>query len=94
MKTANVNVKAMDAVAVIEIWKMKQEQLSKKEINEDTMVADILEINPSAADLLSYIGFHCMGCQMSMVETLGEGCRAHGMSDKEIKELIKRLNKK
>jgi hypothetical protein len=34
-----------------------------------------------------------MGCPMAMEETVEQGCKAHGMSDKEIDELLKKVNK-
>jgi hydroxylamine reductase len=51
-------------------------------------------LNPEAADLLFDIGFHCIGCPMSMAETIEEGCMVHGMSKRDMNELLKRLNKK
>ena len=86
---------AMDTSAVVATRKMlKQKTVMNKGINGSTRIMDIADLNPQAADLLMEIGFHCMGCHMSMIETLEEGCIAHGMSEKDIKELIKRLNKK
>ena len=71
----------------------KQKSVARKEITKDTSLAEIIYINPNAAELLFDIGLHCIGCSMSGMETLEEGCLAHGMSKKEINELIKRLNK-
>jgi hypothetical protein len=30
---------------------------------------------------------------MSQMESLEDGCKAHGMSDKEINEIVEKLNK-
>jgi len=38
-------------------------------------------------------GMMCIGCPAAAQETLEEGCRAHGMSKKEIALLVKALNK-
>ena len=48
---------------------------------------------PELAGMLLSSGMGCMGCPMAQMETIEEGCRAHGMNDKEIDELIERLNK-
>jgi hybrid cluster-associated redox disulfide protein len=48
---------------------------------------------PELAGMLLSSGMGCMGCPMAQMETIEEGCRAHGMDDKEIDELIERLNK-
>ena len=72
----------------------KQKSVAKKEITKDTPLAEIIYINPKAPELLFDIGLHCIGCSMSGMETLEEGCLGHGMSKKEINELVKRLNAK
>ena len=65
-----------------------------KTITKNTMLSEILEINPDTIDILFDIGMHCIGCPAASMETLEEGCMAHGMSKKEINDLIKKLNKK
>ena len=70
-----------------------QKSITRREITKDTSLADIVNINPNASELLFEIGLHCIGCAMSGMETLEEGCLAHGMSKKDINELVKRLNK-
>ena len=48
--------------------------------------------NVETVEILTDIGLHWIGCFASQFETLEQGCKGHGMSDKEIDELIKRLN--
>ena len=62
-------------------------------ITKKTKLSELVE-NEKAVEALSRIGLSCMGCPMAMQETLEEGCKAHGMSDKEIEELVGRLNGK
>lgn len=63
-----------------------------KRITEKTKFDKILEINPDAGMILFEYGMHCIGCGMAAMETLEQGCLAHGMKKKEIKELIEKLN--
>jgi len=42
--------------------------------------------------LVNEYGLHCVGCMAAAWETLEEGAKAHGFEDKEIAELVKRLN--
>ena len=63
-------------------------------ITPKTKLSEILKKNSDAAQLLFESGMMCIGCPMAMHETLEQGCKAHGMSKKEIDELVKRLNKK
>ena len=65
-----------------------------KEITKKTKLNEVLNINPKAAKILFEHGLSCIGCPMAMQETLEQGCLAHGMAEKEIDKLIKRLNKK
>ena len=61
-------------------------------ITSKTRMSEILKGNSNAAELLFESGMGCIGCSMAMQETLEQGCKAHGMSDKEIKEIIRKLN--
>jgi hybrid cluster-associated redox disulfide protein len=64
-----------------------------KKITKKSNMSEILKIKPESAKLLFEVGMGCCGCQMAQQETLEEGCKAHGMSDKDIDDLIKKLNK-
>lgn len=66
----------------------------KKKITSKTKIKNLLDKMPEAAELLFDAGLFCVGCPMSMNETIGQGCKAHGMKKKEIEELIKKINQK
>lgn len=57
-------------------------------------MSEILQKNPEKAEVLFEAGMHCLDCPMAQQESLEQGCLAHGMSKKEIEELVKKLNKK
>ncbi|HJX49832.1 MAG TPA: DUF1858 domain-containing protein [Candidatus Nanoarchaeia archaeon] len=63
-------------------------------ITKKTKMSEILMKKPEAARLLIEVGMHCIGCPMAMQETIEQGCLAHGMSEEEIKKIVKELNKK
>ncbi len=63
-------------------------------ITKKTKLSRILEENSKAAEILFEAGLSCIGCPMAQAETLEQGCLAHGMSKKEISELLKKLNEK
>jgi len=63
-------------------------------ITRKTKLAKILQENPKAAQMLIEGGMHCIGCPMAMQESLEQGCLAHGMEDKDIDEIIDKLNNK
>ena len=64
-----------------------------KKITEKTKLRELIE-NEKVVEVLFDAGMGCIGCPMAMQETLEQGCKAHGMSKKEIEELIKELNKR
>ena len=61
-----------------------------KEITSQTSFTNILEI-PELIEILLESGMHCIGCPMSIEETIEQGAIAHGLNSKE---LIKKLNNK
>lgn len=65
-----------------------------KKISKNDKIGDILAMHPNLAEIFLGMGFHCLGCPMSQMETLEQGCMAHGMSKKEIEDFIEKLNKK
>jgi len=70
---------------------MKKIKKSKK-ITKKTKLSELVR-NEKAAELLFKEGLMCIGCPAAVQETLEQGCKVHGLNDKEIEELIKKLNK-
>lgn len=66
---------------------------NKKQITSKTKISKVLEEKgEKAAEILMNAGMHCVFCPMAQQETLQEGCLAHGMNEKDIQEIIKKLN--
>jgi len=63
-------------------------------ITRKTDMHELLMVKPELAGLLIQSGMGCVGCPMSMGETIEQGCKVHGMNDKDIDKLIKKMNKK
>jgi len=66
---------------------------TKMKITKKTDMHELLMKKPELAGLLFQSGMGCVGCPMSMGETIEEGCKVHGMSDKEIDKLVEKMNK-
>ena len=47
---------------------------------------------PETGYVLASSGLHCVGCHSAAYESIEGGCRAHGMNDKKIDDLIKESN--
>ncbi len=65
---------------------------SKDAISKKMIFAELLEKHPEAANTLFESGLHCIGCGGAMYETIEQGCLAHGFSEKQIDELVKKIN--
>lgn len=64
-----------------------KKDLSKK-ITKDMTITEVMELNPEYVGKLLNMGLGCGGCHFAMIETLEQGCRAHGLdADEVIKEL-------
>ncbi len=63
-------------------------------ITKKTKFSEIIEQAPELIEILLEQGLHCVGCPFASQETIEEGALAHGMSEKEVEELLKKLNKK
>lgn len=64
------------------------------EVTKETTLGDIVSAVPGAGEILMQYGLHCIGCHAARHESLEMGAKAHGMSEEEIEDMVKELNKK
>jgi hydroxylamine reductase len=62
----------------------------KQKITKEMSFAEIMEKNPKASEILLKKGMHCVGCPMSQMESLNDGCISHGLDPEKV---AKELNK-
>ncbi len=67
--------------------------MPKTKISKKTKLGKLLVEKPEAGEILFEAGLSCVMCPMAQQETIEQGCKSHGMSNKEIDELIKKINK-
>ena len=58
-------------------------------ITENTLIADCLELNPNAAEILLSAGMHCFGCALAHGETIEQAVAVHG---EDLDALLEKLN--
>lgn len=64
-------------------------------ITKKDNLAKLVTRYPEITELLMFgYGLHCLGCMAASFETLEEGAKAHGMSNKEIETMVEKLNQK
>ncbi len=60
-----------------------------EKITKDTLIADLLQYNENAAEILFAHGMHCLGCAIAHQETIEQATNAHG---EDLEQLLKELN--
>lgn len=70
---------------------------SKKiKITKDMKFQEVFEKFPTKAEALAATfmeaGMHCFGCAAGGFESIEMGCKVHGFSDKNIVNLVSKLN--
>lgn len=73
------------------IESQKSEEVRKKPINKDMLIAELVAEYPEAVPILVEAGIHCVGCALAGMETLEQGLKGHGKTDEEIEEIIERM---
>lgn len=60
------------------------------QITKDTIIMDVLNIDPETAPFFLEIGMHCLGCPSASGETIEQACMVHGT---DADELVEKINK-
>jgi len=61
-------------------------------ITKDMTLGEVLQKYPDTAKILFKNGLHCIGCQIATVESIEQGCMAHGLDEEKIDAMIKEMN--
>ena len=62
----------------------KKEEKNMAQINKDTMIGELLQIDEKIAPILLNIGMHCLGCPSSQMETIAEAAMVHGIDPDDL----------
>ena len=80
---------------------MKTKKKSTKKVGKKALItkkmkfSEVMEKYPETAEIFMNAGMHCFGCGMANMETIEQGCLAHGLKpDKIIEKLNKKIQKK
>ena len=57
-------------------------------ITKDTIIIDVLRMNPETAQFFFEIGMHCLGCPASRGECIADACAVHGTDADKLVEKI------
>ena len=62
----------------------------ERQVTKETLIGDLLQMEPETAQFLIQMGMHCLGCPASRAESLEEACMVHGV---DADEMLERINK-
>lgn len=65
----------------------------KPKITKDMTLGEVAAKYPGAIMVLFKYGLHCIGCHVATYETVEQGAIAHGLSEKDIKQMVEEMNK-
>lgn len=63
-------------------------------IKKTDLIGDIVSNYPETIPVLAQAGLHCIGCHVSVSESLEDGCLSHGLSKADIDKLVTDSNKR
>ena len=59
------------------------------QITKDTIILDVLKLDPETAPFFLEIGMHCLGCPSASGESIEQACMVHGT---DADALVERIN--
>ena len=59
------------------------------QITKDTIIMDVLRIDPETAPFFLEIGMHCLGCPSASGESIAQAAAVHGV---DADELVGKIN--
>ena len=65
----------------------------KQNITKNMTIGEAVQKHPESAVVMMSYGLHCIGCHVAAFETIEQGCKGHGLDDKEIDKMIDDINK-
>jgi hybrid cluster-associated redox disulfide protein len=63
-------------------------------INKEMTLGDVVQKYPDTVEIFMRYGMHCIGCHVAAFETIEQGALAHGLTEEDLKKLVKELNEK
>ena len=62
-------------------------------ITKKDIIMNIIKAKPDSHQVMAEAGLHCIGCGGGAYESLEDGAKAHGISDKDIDKMVEKINK-
>ncbi len=63
-------------------------------VKKTDTLGSVIEKYPEVAPVLASAGLHCIGCHVSGYESIEQGCLAHGMTPKDVEQMVSEANRR
>lgn len=63
-----------------------------KKISKKMTFQEAMMISQTSGLIFLKYGLHCVGCHMAADESIEDGAKAHGLTDKDINAMVKEVN--
>ncbi len=57
-------------------------------VTKESLIGDVLELDPALAEFFFAIGMHCLGCPSARGESIADACAVHGTDADALVEKI------
>ncbi len=61
-------------------------------IQKTDNIYETIQEYPETVEIFLQYDLHCVGCPVSGADSIENGAKAHGLEDKEIEEMVERMN--
>jgi hybrid cluster-associated redox disulfide protein len=61
-------------------------------VTKEMFLGEVVSKHPRAAFVMLQYGLHCIGCHVSVYETIEQGCLGHGMPPDVMEEMLADVN--
>ncbi len=72
---------------------MTRKQKVREQIRADMSLGEIAGRWPQVVPIMYKYGLHCPTCPVAASESLRDGARVHGLSDKQLELMLKEMNR-
>lgn len=62
------------------------------EIGKEMLIGELVAKYPETTEVMLSRGLHCVGCHFNPFDSIESGCRIHGISEKEMLEMLDEIN--
>ncbi len=63
---------------------MSKSEIKSPQITGDMIIAEVIQKWPETMEVFFDYGIHCVGCSLSMAETIADGIAGHGIDPEDV----------